>query len=176
MNDDKLQKVLAFESEYENLFRYFLDLILGASINQLTAFRVPINDSSIENSFHIAPNQKSPIVLNTIVIYNVFCPIRENIFVINIQLKESYSLVDPIDECLERSLQHKSSDKQSGKNGINVYLTFYKKDRSLDKDSTPSNNNSSTDSSDENKDDELNDGNIINFIFKQENDTFCLFL
>lgn len=124
MNDDELQEDLAFESRC-HLFRFFLDPIPGTSINQPTAFDVP---------------------------------------------------VDPTDKCLKRSLQRLSPDKQGAKNGINVDPTSYKKDCSLNRDSTSSDSNSSTDGSDENEEEEINDGDIVDFISEPQNDMFRQFL
>lgn len=182
LNDDELQEVLAFESQYEheNLFRFFLDPIPGTSINQPTAFDVPINDSTAEiitgNSSHVAKDQKSPIVPDPTATHNVSCPIPENIPAINLQLKEFSSPVDPTDKFLKRSLQRLSPDKQSAKNGINVDPTSYKKSHSLDRDSTPSDSNFLIDGSDGSDEEEINDGDIVDFISEPQNYMFRHFL
>lgn len=45
MDNQDLQKVIVFDSQYENLFYLFLDLISNASINQSIAFNL-LNDTA----------------------------------------------------------------------------------------------------------------------------------
>ena len=93
-DDQKLQKVLAFNSQYENLFRLFLDPISSASVNQPTAF----NLLNCATQLHLYP---------------------EHISTFNPQAKKSSSLVDHaakspnLNEFSSVKKQYKSSNGQN---------------------------------------------------------------
>ena len=73
--DNELRKVVVFESQFEKLFRWFLDLILGASVNDHSPVLNSL--SNLQNpqdialiGFPIIINQQTSLILSGIAVSN----------------------------------------------------------------------------------------------------------
>ena len=139
-DDQELQKVLAFDSQYENLFRLFLDPISSASVNQPTAFNLPNRATQLHSN-------------------------PQHISTFNPQAKKSSSLVDPaakgpnLNESSPVKRQHESSNGQSARkrtkkthNVVNL-ASSNDEDIALDSNSTSIDDNTSINSAEESDED-----------------------